>query len=58
MAEIDPRVRRRGVRFTPRRSHVREARHWVRLGLPIHPRWLPFLTPAERLAARLTEEPR
>jgi hypothetical protein len=47
----DPRVVRRGVRFTPRKSHVEEACRHVRLGIPIHERWLPFLPPALRVKA-------
>jgi len=55
---IDRRVRRRGVPFSPKQSQVAMARSFVRQGLPIHPRWLPFLPPRLRVAAKLTEEPR
>jgi len=47
----DKRVIRRGVNFRPRAQSVREARYRVKLGLPIHRRWLPFLTPKQREVA-------
>ena len=52
---VDRRVRRRGVLFTPKETQVAEARATVRAGLPIHPRWLPFLPPKLRLVAKLRE---
>jgi len=51
----DPRVYRRGVKFTPRKSHVDEARYRVRKGMPIDERWLPFLTPSLRMVAVVTK---
>lgn len=53
----DRRVQRRGIKWAPRQSHVIEARRCVRMGIPIHPRWLPFLPPALRVRAVLKEEP-
>ena len=53
----DKRVQRRGIKWTPRQSHVIEARRCVRMGIAIHPRWLPFLSPALRVRAILKEQP-
>lgn len=54
---VDRRVRRRGIRWMPKESQVAEARAWVRAGLPIHARWLPFLPPKLRVQAILRSEP-
>lgn len=51
--QVDRRVSRRGVAWKPLRSQVIEAGRFVRAGLPIHERWLPFLPPRLRLRARL-----
>lgn len=52
---VSKRVRRRGVRFTPTVDQVAEARATVRQGFPIHPRWLPFLSPKLRVKAIVRE---
>ena len=54
---VEQRVSRRGITWKPKRSQVIEAGRFVRAGLPIHARWLPFLPPRLRVKARLIAEP-
>jgi hypothetical protein len=51
----EKRVHRRGIAWAPRARDVMEARRWVRAGLPINSRWLPFLPPSLRLKARIQD---